>query len=60
MRMPDDGTQRRQRLSEIEGTEHDIKAQEIDKHIPYIIRQPQMISLRYLTEHLVLPYEGDI
>ena len=34
---PDDTSQCSQRLSEIEGSQHDIEAQKIDKHIPYIV-----------------------
>ena len=48
---PDDGAQRSQRLSEVEGTQHDIEAQEIDEYIPYIVGQPQMISFHHLVEH---------
>ena len=49
---PDDTTQRRQRLSEIESTQHDVEAKKIYEYIPYIIWQPQVISLSYLVEHL--------
>ena len=50
---PDDTSQRRQRLSEVEGTQHDIEAQEVYKDIPYIVWQPQMICLHNLAEHLI-------
>ena len=50
---PDDTSQRRQRLSEVEGTQHDIEAQEVYENIPYIVWQPQMICLHNLAEHLI-------
>ena len=34
-------------LTEVKGAQHDIEAQQIDKQIPHIIGQPQVIGLFY-------------
>ena len=42
---PQDGTQRSQMLAEVEGTQQDIEAQQVDKHIPHVLRQSQVVDL---------------
>ena len=39
------GAQRGQIPTEVKGTKHDIEAKQVCKHIPHILRQPQVISL---------------
>ena len=48
---PHDGSQRCQPLAEIERTQQDVEAQQIDENIPHILGQPQVISLHRLTQH---------
>ena len=42
---PDDGSQGGQQLSEVEGPQQDIEAQQIGKQVPYVVGQPQMICV---------------
>ena len=47
---PDDTSQRRQRLSEVEGAQHDVEAQQVGEDVPYVLRQPQMVGVEGLRE----------
>ena len=49
---PYDGTQSRHPAAEVEGAHQYIEAQQIYKYIPYILRQPKMISLDSLIQRL--------
>ena len=49
---PYDSTQSRHPSAEIECSHQDIETQQIDKHVPYIFRQPQMIGLDSLIQRL--------
>ena len=53
---PDDGAQRSQILTEVEGAEQNIEAQHIGKDVPHILRQPQVIgfdSLRHVVGRMI-------
>ena len=39
-------------LAKVEGPQKDVEAQEVGKHEPYILRQPQMISVDDLRQHI--------
>ena len=47
---PHDGSQRCERLTEVEGSQQDIEPEQIDKDVPHIVGQPQMIGLRHLGQ----------
>ena len=47
---PDDTSQRRQRLSEVEGAQHDVEAQQVGEDVPYVLRQPQVVGVEGLRE----------
>ena len=49
---PDDTTQGRQMLSEVEGTQQDVEAQQVGKHIPHVLWQPQMIGIHSFRQHI--------
>ena len=49
---PDDTTQGSQMLTEVESPQQDIEAQQISKHIPHVLRQPQVIGIHSLRQHL--------
>ena len=44
--------QRCQLLTEIEGAQHDVEAQQIDKQIPHIVGQPQVIGILHLRQQV--------
>ena len=37
-------------LTEVEGTQQDIEAQQIDKHIPHILWEPQVVGIDHLSQ----------
>ncbi len=41
-----------QLLTEVEGTQQDIEAQQVHKEIPHIIGQPQVIGILYRRQHI--------
>ena len=49
---PYDGAESRKRLAEIESPEKDVEAEKIGKHIPDILRQPQVVELSDTVEHV--------
>ena len=42
---PDDGAQHGQMLTEVEGAQQDVEAQQVGKHVPYVLWQPQMVGI---------------
>ena len=49
---PDNTSQCCQVLTEIKGPQQDVESQEIGKHIPHILRQPEMIGIGSLRQHI--------
>ena len=49
---PHDGPQCRQILTEVEGTQQDVEAQQVGKDIPHVLGQPQVIPRRGLRQQL--------
>ena len=39
-------------LTEVEGTQQDIEAQQIGKYKPYVLRQPEMIGIHSLRQQI--------
>ena len=48
---PHDGSQRGQIPTEVEGPQQDIEAQQVGKHEPYVLGQPQVIGIDTLLQH---------
>ena len=49
---PDNTSQRRQLLTEVEGPQQDVESQEIGKHIPHVLRQPEVIGIGGLRQYV--------
>ena len=49
---PDDTAEHGQIPAEVEGTQQDIESQQVGKHIPHVLRQPQVVGLLRLLQQL--------
>ena len=49
---PHDATQHGQLTTEVEGAHQDVEAQQVDKHVPHIVGQPQMIGVDDLRQKI--------
>ena len=49
---PDDAAQSRQVLTEVERTQQDVEAQQVDEQVPHIVGQPQVVGPHSLVQHL--------
>ena len=47
---PHDGTQRSQIPAEVESPQQDVESQQIGKHIPHVLRQPQVVGIGHSTQ----------
>ena len=49
---PEHGAQCGQLLTEIEGTQQDVEAQQVHEQVPHIIGQPQMVGILHLRQQV--------